>query len=202
MRPDEQHGSNFYDLNGEKEREIDPNGNITTYEYDAEGYLTCVTDPLLNSTLYHYDDENHLTKVTDARGKITTYDYDESGRRVKSIDPLGQTTETHYDPAGNVTGITDALNNRILTIVYDILNNPETLTDSPGNTVTNCCLPPESVVLVEYGVAGAIGDGFQMAVDTDRNRLELGRFQFCFLFCPVEENRPPQWKTVSDLEIY
>jgi RHS repeat-associated protein len=89
-----------YDVFGRKTSETDAVGNVTTYEYDAQGRLVAVElpavpDPLNSNTLTHpryeyaYDAQGHQTLIRDARGRETLFTYDEQGRQLTRTLPLG-----------------------------------------------------------------------------------------------------------------
>lgn len=98
-----------YYPDGNVQTEKDPNGHVTTYEYDAYGNLIKVTDPEGNITKYKYDKAGtpgyemlgNRTKVIDANTHETLYEYDDLDRLTKETDPLGYTTEYEHDGEGN-----------------------------------------------------------------------------------------------------
>ena len=75
-------------------------GPTTTWQYDANGYVTAVTDPLGNTTWTQYNDWNQPVAVTDALGNTTTTSYDELGRVSMVTDPMGRNTGYLYDDLG------------------------------------------------------------------------------------------------------
>ena len=87
-----------YDKVGNIIKQIDGNGNITTYTYDAIG--------------------RQLTK-TNALGQTTTYAYDEMGNRIKETDYLGNETSYTYDAFGRLHTTTNAYGQVIETLEYD-----------------------------------------------------------------------------------
>jgi RHS repeat-associated protein len=89
-----------YDAFGRKTSEMDAVGNVTTYEYDAQGRLVAVElpavpDPLNSNTPTHpryeyaYDAQGNQTLIRDARGRETLFTYDEQGRQLSCTLPLG-----------------------------------------------------------------------------------------------------------------
>jgi len=146
--------SKVYDNNNNVIKEIDGNGNITTYTYDGLNNVIKMKNPLNQETLYEYDNNNNLVKETNYLGDSKTYiydsfdrliekknelgetieklEYDFNGRQVKSIDGLGHTTTFVYDKLDRVIEKIDSLNRSEKT-TYDALGNVLTKTDANGN---------------------------------------------------------------------
>jgi len=79
-----------YDLAGNIESVLDPEGNSTEYTYDDLNRLKTATqhDETLNIiTSYTYDGHGNLESVEDAEENITTYQYDDMGRLVSTTSP-------------------------------------------------------------------------------------------------------------------
>ena len=121
-----------YDFANRQIETIDPAGNSTRTEYNAEGWRTAVVDPLGNRTAYAYDAAGRLLSTTspdgtssrvsydaegrtlsrtDRAGRVTSYSYDELGRKISTTYPDGTTTSTEYGPTGKVLSVTDARGN-------------------------------------------------------------------------------------------
>jgi len=94
-------------------------------------------DALGNRTGYEYDGEDHPVRITNAKGYATTLTRDAKGRVTGVTDPLGKTSAFEYNAVDNLVGQNDSLGNRILTVSYDVLNNPVTATNAVGNTTTS-----------------------------------------------------------------
>src|SRR3984885_10937050 len=130
-----------YDAWGHVLKEIDPLGQITSYQYDQNGNLTFKQTPNLNfHTLYTYDHSNRLIKeeeVCDGNHLIKTYSYDYNGNRITATDIFGNTTKYRYDEFNRLL---QKINPPILgkfglyepidKVAYDIFNNPTEKTDS------------------------------------------------------------------------
>ena len=104
---------------------IDPNGNTTSYTYDAAGHLLTQTDPAGLATNYTYAG-GKLASVTDPAGKVTAfalnngllqvvtradattlgYAYDASGHLTGQTDALGAATTNSYNAAGQLVKTT------------------------------------------------------------------------------------------------
>jgi RHS repeat-associated protein len=110
-----------YDLEGNVASVTDPNGNTTTYSYDALNRLVIVTQPGSVVTSYSYDIHGNLISVTDAEAHTTTYQYDDMGRLVSTTSPDTGTVTYAYDEAGNPVNKTDA---KAISVdySYDLLN--------------------------------------------------------------------------------
>jgi len=81
----------------------DPEGKITTYEYDVYGNVKSVTDPMGNKTTYEYDILGRKTKETTPKGYTTYFEYDDNGNLLKKITHGGETTNLIYDAEGRKT---------------------------------------------------------------------------------------------------
>ncbi|HVX60439.1 MAG TPA: Calx-beta domain-containing protein, partial [Pirellulales bacterium] len=154
--------SDLYDLEGNKVRETDPQGNATTYAYDIMNRLTSVTQPAVAGqspvTSYQYDADGEVTKTIDPLLRIQTESYDGLGRLASEVDFTGVTTSYSYDllsqmvhsvetggtltagattnvydNLGRLTSTTDAKGG-VTSFGYDLVGNRTSLTDSVGNT--------------------------------------------------------------------
>ncbi|WP_409497189.1 RHS repeat-associated core domain-containing protein [Amycolatopsis sp. cmx-11-12] len=98
-----------YNTFGDAVTETDPNGNITTSEYDRLSQLTKVVLPAYtppgSSTItaamtWRYDKSGRVIGRTDPRGKTTSFAYDQLGDVVKTTDAVGGTVTASYDTPG------------------------------------------------------------------------------------------------------
>jgi YD repeat-containing protein len=130
---------------------VNPLGQVTLMEYNADGTLKKVTDAKSRDTQFFYlDSAKNLTKIIDAisgeslltydaNGNVltskdqdlrtTTMEYDGKNRVVKLKDPLNHETLFDFDAAGNLIKITDA-KLRETTLIYNNLNRLVTLKDA------------------------------------------------------------------------
>ena len=91
----------------------------TTISYTLTGKRETITDPQGHVTSYQYDQVDRLWKVTDAENHTTEYLYDPAGRLYLVIDPQGNISEEHsYTPNGRKQTLTDA-NNSTTQYIYD-----------------------------------------------------------------------------------
>jgi RHS repeat-associated protein len=83
-----------YDLHGNLNQVIDPNGNLTSYTYDDFGQLLSQVSPVTGTTTYTYDAAGNLAATTDARTASSVTSYDALGRPTRTDSTLGDVTDT------------------------------------------------------------------------------------------------------------
>ena len=136
-----------YDLVGNTLRQTDPQGNVTSFEYDAAYRLTkqIAPDPVDGGgdagpeSLYAYDAAGQAARETDAAGRVTQKFYDLPGRLVKLVEPeppgaeLGPITQYGFDLAGSLVTTTRINNDsgqiQTTTYSYDRLLRRTGVTD-------------------------------------------------------------------------
>jgi RHS repeat-associated protein len=129
-----------YDNDGNVVSVEDPNGNYTTYAYDAASRETSELDPNPTDgsssggplTTYSYDAAANLSSATDPLNQTTSFDYDALGRQTEVIQPtiydtltagyVNPTTVTAYDGDSNVLSTTDP-NGNTTSYEYDDLSD-------------------------------------------------------------------------------
>ncbi len=134
-----------------------PLGDVTSYEYDANGHRTAVVDALGHRTETTYDAAGKVRTTKDADGKVSESVYDDLQRLVRAIDPTGAAVDHTLDDAGRTTKIDnhvdapttigyDAMGRETSRKVgtraarastYDGAGNVLTSTDEVGRTTTN-----------------------------------------------------------------
>ena len=100
-----------YNSFGELATSTDPNGDVWTYTYDSNGYLTQIQGPLAGSsdvTNISYDGYGRVYQVTDSEGYTLTYNYDAYNRPMQTTYPDGTSDSTIYDKRDAVL-VTDRL---------------------------------------------------------------------------------------------
>jgi YD repeat-containing protein len=128
-----------------------PNGELTTYTYNADNQVTSKTvnlynDPTLGevtgTTYYAYDSNDNLVYVVSPEGRVTQYKYNASGQQTSAIEYLsatytGAVTNANMDSwvQGLATAGALALTNRTDT-TYDFRGNISTVT-TYANVVAN-----------------------------------------------------------------
>jgi RHS repeat-associated protein len=124
----------FYDPNSNPTKGIEPDGNSTTYAYDAVNrQIQMVQVETGDTTTTTYDPFGNVHISTAPNGNVTTYGYDALNRRTSETDSVGAVSTTSYDPVGNVTGMTDGDGNPT-SYAYDMLNRRMTMTDALGHS--------------------------------------------------------------------
>ncbi len=92
-----------YGVFGLPVKQVDAEGNATTFEYDkVHQYLTQVTNANGDSWLFDYDAVGNLIKETDYNGHITRYTYTSLGQLASKKTPIGDTTRYFYDAGGRL----------------------------------------------------------------------------------------------------
>jgi RHS repeat-associated protein len=134
---------------------IDPDGNVTTMDRDANGLATITIDRLNRISQDAYDAKGNVTKhtypdlnteqatynsfaepltLTTPRGNTTTFTYDGSGNNTKIQDPLSDVTTMTYTANGRLATYQDPLGNTT-TFQYDSQDRLTTLTHSDSTTI-------------------------------------------------------------------
>jgi RHS repeat-associated protein len=123
----------------------DPNHNLSTYTWDANGNLLTATDPLYRTTKYAYNPTNDITVITHTNTLTTTFAYDTYGNPLKVTRLLTETgqpmqvvsTTLGYDysagRAGDVLTSTNALGHA-WHYTYDAYGYPRSASDPLGHT--------------------------------------------------------------------
>lgn len=98
-----------YDQVGNKTKEVNEKGYITTLEYDAMNRLVRTVDPMGYDFTYGYDLVGNKTTVTNAKGDTISYTYDKLNRAVEIKDPYEVVISRKvYDAKGYVIKEIDA----------------------------------------------------------------------------------------------
>jgi RHS repeat-associated protein len=125
----------------------DVRGKISTYTYDANGFLTSVVDPLSHAEFTNiYDSTGRVVSQADQLGKISTFVWDDVNQKstmtdaagaVRSWGFAGNVLTSTVDPAGttsvannavlDTTGFTDA-DGKVWAATYDVRGNMLTRT--------------------------------------------------------------------------
>jgi RHS repeat-associated protein len=126
-----------YDTFGEQVTSEDPDGNITTTNYDADGRQLAVTQPpytppgastpITATTTRTYDGIGEPTSVTDALGNTTSYAYDQLGDVATVTQPGGGVTHSTFDTDGEQLSATNPVGAQSQA-TYDYLSRQVTAT--------------------------------------------------------------------------
>ena len=132
-----------YNSWGKVLQEVDPLGQITSYQYDNNGNVVFKQTPNPDyHILYTYDYSNRLVREEEVYNNgtrlVKSYAYDFVGNRIASTDFSGNTTHFRYD---NFCRLVEKINPSISDgkqglyqpidrVAYDIFNNPVEKTDS------------------------------------------------------------------------
>jgi RHS repeat-associated protein len=108
-----------YDTFGEKVSSEDPNGNVTTTNYNADGLLVSTvlppytppgsSTPITATATRTYNNIGEVTSVTDGLGNTNSYTYDQLGDLATSTQPGGGVTHNTYDTNGEQLSATNPL---------------------------------------------------------------------------------------------
>lgn len=152
----------------------DPEGNITTYEYNTDGKLVSSTDHEGKLLFFNtYDDkgrviqqENNgittfnytideetgyqITEVTDRNGNTKKLVHNTELKLIKAIDENGDVTEKSYDSEGNVTQVKDE-NGNITSFTYDQRGNILTSTDALGTVTSYTYDDSDNITSIQVG---------------------------------------------------
>ena len=122
---------------------IDPLGNRTEFEYDARGNRYLTRYPDLSTETTGYDEAGNVTSQTDRAGRTTRMIYDAANRLLETVYPDATPlddldnprTRNEYDAAGRLEATVDELNHRT-TYGYDDAGRRTTVTDALLNVTT------------------------------------------------------------------
>ncbi len=150
----------FYDIRGNLDHVILPEGNQIIFSYNLANKLTEIRDNLGNKIQYQYDVEGnrtreetkdpqgtlkryldftydayrHLKKIINPDTNYTEYSYDGRENRTSAKDPRNNTTNFTYDPLTRMKDMTQPLS--IITHYgYDTQGNQASVTD-PNTNIT------------------------------------------------------------------
>ncbi|MBL7717064.1 MAG: hypothetical protein JNL01_16485 [Bdellovibrionales bacterium] len=101
-----------------------PNGDVTTYEYDDWNRLTAVISAENERTEYTYSFTGKLTQVKDAKANLITYNYNSLDQLEEKVDQLGKVYTYQYDDSGNLNYEKDP-NGNIKRFTYNNRNQIE-----------------------------------------------------------------------------
>jgi RHS repeat-associated protein len=118
-----------YDPNSNRLTKTEPDGNVTTYRYDAVNRQIKMVNAAGDTTITTYDPFGNVKTISAPNGNVTTYTYDALNRRIQAADSDGPVSTMSYDSVGNVVGRTDGDGN-LTSFTYDALNRQITMKDA------------------------------------------------------------------------
>ena len=110
-----------------------PEYQVTTYEYDANGKVIAVETPLGGVEKYSYNGAGHVTSKLDGDGLETRYAYTRTGQLEQISYADGKTVEFGYNPLKQLTRVHDWLGETQITL--DPLGRATEVRDYAGKTV-------------------------------------------------------------------
>jgi RHS repeat-associated protein len=122
-----------YDPNSNRTSITEPDGNTTTYFYDAVNRQVKKVNAAGDTTTTTYDPASNVTTITEPNVNVMTLTYDALNRRMQQSDSDGLVGKNTYDGVGNVLSQTDG-NGNVTSYAYDSLNRIRTMTDALGQT--------------------------------------------------------------------
>ena len=167
-----------HDGRGNRLRETDPAGNVTTWEYendlpvlrvgpdglvtrfehDALGCLRAVTYPSGLRFALFYDHHGHLSEVRGDEGTLTSFVHDARHNVIEDVDARGAKTIYEYDLSGRPFRRIDALG-RITEVNYDRLGRVLAI-QRPDGTTTSMAYGP---IVSPIKITDATGHVTEMA---------------------------------------
>ncbi len=123
-----------FDAAGNKIKETDAKGNITSFTYDNKGNMLTMTDAMNNTVTYTYTtDYNKVASFTDEKGFTTSMTYDIKGNLIQLVEPGNHIYSATYAANGDIISSTDPKGNTF-TYSYDTYGNPINVTGPNGYT--------------------------------------------------------------------
>lgn len=117
-----------FDAAGNKIKETDANGNVTSFTYDNRGNMLTMTDALNQTVTYTYtSDFNRIASYKDEKGFTTTMTYDSKGNLTQLTEPGNQVYTAVYAANGDILSSLDPKGNAF-TYSYDAYGNPVNVT--------------------------------------------------------------------------
>lgn len=138
---------NVYDLSNRLLQTVNPLGEITSQEHDANGNVISQRDALGHTTRYFYDQlnrkigvidaleaettfdydpNNNLKYLTDANGGVSTFEYDNNNRKISEKRPMDQETMYFYTDLGQIAAVVYNGGN-LINYTYNAVSQPVTV---------------------------------------------------------------------------
>ncbi|MFD7159036.1 RHS repeat-associated core domain-containing protein [Kribbella sp. NPDC059898] len=150
-------GSTTYEYQDDARTAVtDALGRRTTYDLDSVGRLVQTVNPDGGVSSVQYDAANQVLSSTDPMGATTVATYDKNGNQETLKDARGGTTTWTYDISDRVSQLTDQLG-KSTTYTYTALGRPETVTDRRGITTEYQYDDLQRQAFIGYGRTGSPG---------------------------------------------
>ena len=120
-----------YDAMSNRLTVTEPDGNTSSYTYDALNRQVKMVNAAGDTTLTAYDPVGNVHSTTTPNSNVTTNTYDALNRLVQQVDSQALVQTTTYDPVGNVLTRLDG-NGNGPSYSYDADNRITTMTDALG----------------------------------------------------------------------
>ncbi|MCK5356108.1 MAG: RHS repeat protein, partial [Methyloprofundus sp.] len=114
--------------------EVNAEGGMYRYEYDANGNLRYFVDANSHITTFNYDKDNRLTGKIYADGKGVQYSYDTIGRLSSKSNARGITSTYSYDVNDNLIAIQYSDTTPAVSYSYDAYDRMTEHTDGLGTS--------------------------------------------------------------------
>jgi YD repeat-containing protein len=131
---------------------VDPSGNVSTADRDANGLATISIDPLNRVTQTKYDAKGNAVTITYPTLDTDQYTYNSFSEPLTHTDVLNHTTSYTYDGNGNETVVEDPMLN-LTTMTYTADGKLATVKDARLNVT---CAPTVIRAVIRGQKTGAI----------------------------------------------
>lgn len=85
---------------------VDPNGVVSSFAYNARGWVTSINVNGSRTTSFSYDDAGNMTGMTLPSGGSYSYTYNDVENLTSIVSSMGEVTNFTHDVEGNVTSQT------------------------------------------------------------------------------------------------
>jgi RHS repeat-associated protein len=188
-------------------RQIDANGNATTYTFDTvtDGLVEEATiDALGHGSARLLDGNKLVRRSIDAEGAVTLRSFDAAGNELSVVDPNGNARTCSFDERSRRAACTDAQGDTS-GWAYDAASNVIALTDALGQT-TSYGFDARNRKVSETDRLGGIT---RFAYDADSNITSVmdaegsvTRYDYDIRGLLVREEFPPQQSTAANIRTY
>ena len=127
----------YYYKNDKVFRHIEPEGKITTFQYDTINKETTVLNSNNEKTLYRYDIFGNVVTIENPDGTVKDFKYDLHKNRIYEKNENGFVTNYKSDARGNITEIQpQAPLGKTVIQYHSKYNIPVSVTDPKGNVTS------------------------------------------------------------------